>query len=226
MLVTGFPAGPPGTNCFVVAPGPGERCVVIDPGIGAVDALDRVLDQHRLTPAAVLLTHGHLDHTFSVVPVCGARDVPAWIHPDDRGQLTDPYTWLGLPPGMPVMGLAALPTAEPADLRLLSDGETLDVAGISLGVRHTPGHTLGSVVFTLTTADEPLLFSGDLLFAGSIGRVDLPGGSYDAILDSLARVVLPMDDETVVLPGHGPQTTVGRERSTNPYLQIVKEQTR
>ena len=87
------------------------------------------------------------------------------------------------------MGMPTLPTAEPADLRELADGENLELAGLSLGVRHAPGHTLGSVVFTAETADEPLLFSGDLLFAGSIGRTDLPGGSYPSILDSLARVV-------------------------------------
>lgn len=220
MLVESFPAGPPGTNCFVVAPGPGERCVVIDPGIDAVDPLDEVLDRLRLRPAAVLLTHGHLDHTFSVVPVCGARDVPAWIHPDDRAQLTDPLTWIGVPPGTPFLGLPSLPTSEPADLRALADGDMLQLAGLSLGVRHTPGHTLGSVVFTLDTPDAPLLFAGDLLFAGSIGRTDLPGGSYPAMLESLRRVVLPMDDATVVHPGHGPGTTVGRERATNPYLRL------
>ena len=220
MLVERFPAGPPATICFVVAPGPGERCVVVDPGIDAVDQLDDVLARHRLRPAAVLLTHGHLDHTFSVVPVCGARDVPAWIHPDDRAQLTDPFTWLGVPPGTPLMGMRSLPTAEPADLRTLADGDTLELAGLSLGVRHTPGHTLGSVVFTLDGPDAPLLFAGDLLFAGSIGRTDLPGGSYPAMLDSLTRVVLPMDDTTVVHPGHGPDTTIGRERATNPYLRL------
>ena len=220
MLVDSFPAGPPGTNCFVVADGPGERCVVIDPGIGAVGPLDELLARHRLLPAAVLLTHGHLDHTFSVVPVCGARDVPAWIHPDDRAQLTDPLTWIGVPPGTPLMGLTTLPTAEPADVRELADGDTLELAGLSLGVRHAPGHTLGSVVFTLDAPDAPLLFAGDLLFAGSIGRTDLPGGSYPAMLESLARVVLPLDDATVVLPGHGPGTTVGRERATNPYLKL------
>jgi hydroxyacylglutathione hydrolase len=221
VLVSGFPAGPPGTNCFVVAAAPGERCVVIDPGIGATDPLAEVLDRHRLRPAAVLLTHGHIDHTFSVVPVCDANDVPAWIHPDDRGQLTDPLRWLGVPPGTPLMGMPSLPAAEPSDLRELADGDTLELAGLRLGVRHAPGHTLGSVVFTLDTADEPLLFAGDLLFAGSIGRTDLPGGSYPAMLDSLARVVLPLDDATLVHPGHGPDTTIGRERATNPYLRLV-----
>jgi hydroxyacylglutathione hydrolase len=220
VLVDSFPAGPPGTNCFVIAPGPGERCVVVDPGIDAVDQLDEVLARHRLRPAAVLLTHGHLDHTFSVVPVCGARDVPAWIHPDDRAQLTDPLTWIGVRPGTPFMGMASLPMSEPDDVRELADGQTLELAGLSLGVRHTPGHTLGSVVFTLDGPDAPLLFAGDLLFAGSIGRTDLPGGSYPAMLDSLSRVVLPMDDATVVHPGHGPDTTIGRERATNPYLRL------
>ena len=220
MIVDSFPAGPPGTNCFVVAPGPGERCVVVDPGIDAVGPLDDLLARHRLRPAAVLLTHGHLDHTFSVVPVCGARDVPAWIHPADRVQLTDPLTWIGVRPGTPFLGLEGLPTAEPADVRELADGETLELAGLSLGVRHTPGHSLGSVVFTLDGPDAPLLFAGDLLFAGSIGRTDLPGGSYPAMLDSLTRVVLPMDDATVVHPGHGPDTTIGRERAGNPYLQL------
>jgi hydroxyacylglutathione hydrolase len=221
VLVDGFPSEVTATNCWVVAPGVGEQCVVIDPGIGVVRWLDSVLAEHRLHPVAVLLTHGHIDHTYSVVPVCEATDVPAWIHPDDRGQLTDPLRWLGAPPGTPVMGMPSLPTAEPADLRLLADGQTLELAGLLLGVRHTPGHTLGSVVFTAETAEEPLLFSGDLLFAGSIGRTDLPGGSYPAILESLARVVLPLEDATVVLPGHGPRTTVGRERASNPYLQLA-----
>jgi hydroxyacylglutathione hydrolase len=223
VLVTGFPAGPPGTNCWVLAAAVGERCLVVDPGIGAVDPLEEVLRRHRLRPAAVLLTHGHLDHTFSVVPVCGASDVPAYLHPEDRPQLTDPWTWLGLPPGMPLMGMPSLPLAEPADLRPLADGDILELAGLRLGVRHAPGHTLGSVVFTLDTPDAPVLLAGDLLFAGSIGRMDLPGGSEAAMLDSLARVVLPLDDATVVHPGHGPSTTVGRERATNPYLQLVIE---
>jgi len=104
LLVTGFPAEAFGTNCYVVAAGPGEQCLIVDPGIGVLDRLDEVIAEHRLFPAAVLLTHGHLDHTFSVVPVCGARDVPAWIHPDDRAQLTDPLTWIGVRPGTPFMG--------------------------------------------------------------------------------------------------------------------------
>ena len=99
MLIQGFPAQMAGTNCFVVAPGPGEQCVVIDPGYGVTGQLDEIVAEHRLHPVAVLLTHGHLDHTFSVLPVCQARDVPAYIHPRDRPQLADPWSGLGMRPG-------------------------------------------------------------------------------------------------------------------------------
>ena len=212
MLVVGFPAGPWGTNCWVVAPDRGEQCVVIDPGHGAVDPLDDLLAEHRLQPVAVLLTHGHVDHTWSVTPVCGAKDVPALIHPADRSMLTDPSGSLGLPSGTPILG--RFEWAEPADVRELIDGEVLSLAGMDLVVDSTPGHTKGSVTFT--SGNE--FFSGDLLFAGSIGRVDLPGGSYEEMLASLAKVPMQLADQTVVRPGHGPDTTIGRERATNPFL--------
>jgi hydroxyacylglutathione hydrolase len=212
VLVVGFPAGPWQTNCWVVAPDRGEQCVVIDPGYGADGPLDDVLAQHRLHPVAVLLTHGHVDHTWSVTPVCGAKDVPALIHPADRGMLIDPNSGLGVPSSTPILG--RFEWAEPADVRELVDGETLTLAGLDLVVDSTPGHTRGSVTFT--GAGE--FFSGDLLFAGSIGRTDLPGGSYEEILASLARVPMSLSDETVVRPGHGPDTTVGQERLSNPYL--------
>jgi hydroxyacylglutathione hydrolase len=212
VLVVGFPAGPWGTNCWVVAPDRGEQCVVIDPGYGAEDALDDLLAEHRLQPVAVLLTHGHVDHTWSVTPVCGAKDVPALIHPADRSMLTDPSGSLGLPSGTPILG--RFEWAEPADVRELIDGEVLSLAGVDLVVDSTPGHTKGSVTFT--SGNE--FFSGDLLFAGSIGRVDLPGGSYEEMLASLAKVPMQLADQTVVRPGHGPDTTIGRERATNPFL--------
>jgi glyoxylase-like metal-dependent hydrolase (beta-lactamase superfamily II) len=221
VLVTGFPADLTATNCYVVAPGPGEQCVVIDPGVNAVGRLDELLAEHRLHPVAVLLTHGHLDHTFSVLPVCDARDVPAYIHPLDRGQLTDPWSGIGLPRGAPIFGASGLTFAEPADVLELADGCVLRLAGLELTVRHAPGHTPGSVAFSLPSPQAPLFFSGDLLFAGSIGRVDLPGGSEAQMMRSLAEVVLPLPDETEVLSGHGPETTVGQERATNPYLRLA-----
>jgi len=218
LLVAGFPAEAFGTNCYVVAPAPGEQCVVIDPGIGVVDRLDAVLAEHRLRPAAVLLTHGHIDHVWSVAPVCGARGIPAYIHPADRPLLSDPAQGLPLAPFQELFG--GLKFTEPDDVVELADGMTLELAGVPLTVDYAPGHTPGSLTFRLPAlaADPGTLFTGDLLFAGSIGRVDLPGGDYATILESLARVCLPLPDETVVLSGHGPQTTIGAERAGNPYL--------
>jgi hydroxyacylglutathione hydrolase len=212
VLVAGFPAGPWQTNCWVVAPDRGEQCVVIDPGHGAEGPLDDLLAEHKLQPVAVLLTHGHIDHVWSVAPVCGAKDVPALIHPADRAMLTDPNSGIGAPPGTPILG--RLEWSEPDDVRELVDGETLQLAGLQLRVDATPGHTLGSVTFT--SGED--FFSGDLLFAGSIGRTDMPGGSHEQILASLAAVPLALPDQTVVRPGHGPDTTIGQERATNPFL--------
>ncbi len=217
MLIAGFPSDATATNCWVVAPASGEQCVVIDPGIGVGPRLDELIAEHRLHPVAVLLTHGHFDHAFSVLPVCQARGVPAYIHPADRGQLTDPWSAVGLPVGTPLFG--TLTFAEPDDVRTLADGDKVSLAGLDFSVHHAPGHTSGSVVFGLAESDEPRVFSGDVLFAGSIGRVDLPGGSMAQMQTSLREVILPMDDATQVHPGHGPITTIARERATNPYLQ-------
>jgi glyoxylase-like metal-dependent hydrolase (beta-lactamase superfamily II) len=208
------------TNCFVVAPAEGEDCVVIDPGIGVEDGVDELIRRHRLNPVAVLLTHGHLDHSFSVVPVCGAKNIPALIHQDDRVQLSDPLSWIGIRPGTPVFGRVEF--SEPDDVRVISDNETVQLAGLDFLVRSTPGHTKGSVTFGVSGSNEegdgPRLFSGDLLFRGSIGRSDFPGGSFQELMDSLARTVLPLPDETVVHCGHYDDTTVGFERKTNPFL--------
>lgn len=213
MLVAGFPAGSFAANCYLVAPGPGEECVIIDPGEDAEPGIAEVLREHRLRPVAVLATHGHIDHVWSVAPVCGARGIPAYIHPEDRPLLSDPARGLSLQPGQELFG--GLTFTEPDDVEVLADGMTLSLAGLDLVVDHAPGHTRGSVTFRLA---DGVIFSGDLLFAGSIGRTDLPGGDYGTILESLARVCLTLPDETRVLPGHGPQTTIGAERAGNPFL--------
>ena len=213
MFVRGFPAAAFDTNCWVVAAAEGEECLVIDPGIGVEQQLDEVLREHRLKPVAVLLTHGHLDHTFSVAPVCGAKDVPAFIHPADRELLADPVKGLSRESAQLFGG--RLEWTEPSDVRLLDPAEPLALAGLELAVDFAPGHTPGSVVFET----HKTLFSGDVLFAGSIGRTDLPGGSWEQMQESLARVILPREDEIVVHTGHGPSTTIGRERLTNPFLQ-------
>jgi glyoxylase-like metal-dependent hydrolase (beta-lactamase superfamily II) len=217
VLVVGFPAEAFGTNCYVVAPARGERCVVVDPGAGVGVRLESVLAEHRLEPAAILLTHGHLDHTFSVTPVCDAHDVPAYIHPADRELLVDPAKALSI--DLRELFGGRFTWAEPSDVRALPDGEPIAVAGLEITVDHAPGHTRGSVLFRLPGDDGDLCLSGDVLFAGSIGRTDLPGGDPAAMLASLRDKVLPLADDTAVLPGHGPRTTIGRERASNPFLR-------
>jgi hydroxyacylglutathione hydrolase len=223
VLIAGFPAGSFAANCYVLAAGPGEPCLIVDPGQDAEPALYDVLRKYRLEPAAVLLTHGHLDHIWSVAPVCGAAGIPAYIHPADRVLLSDPGRGLWPQAGgdTPPL-LRGLTFTEPDEVAELTDGATLQLAGLDVVVDHAPGHTPGSVTFRLPTPEDPapdgVIFTGDLLFAGSIGRTDLPGGDYDTILGSLARVCLPLPDGTVVLSGHGPQTTIGAERASNQYL--------
>ena len=220
MFVHSFPAQLWGTNCHIVAPARGEQAVVIDPGYDVVETVGDVVRRHGLRPVAMVLTHGHLDHTWSVTPLAGSYDAACWIHPSDREQLADPGGWLS--PGTSEM-LAEMGASftEPDDVRDLADGVDLELAGLRFGVRHTPGHTAGSALFTLDdpTGGRRFAFTGDTLFAGSVGRSDLPGGDPDQLVDSLRRVVLPLDDATEVLPGHGDATTIGRERATNPFLQ-------
>ena len=179
------------------------------------EALDAVIREEKLKPTAVLLSHGHLDHVFAVVPVCGARNVPALIHPSDREMMAEPASAFGMPTGTPIFG--RLTFGEPDEVRLLEDGETLQLAGMDIAVDHTPGHTPGSVIFR----SEDRLFSGDLLFRGSVGRTDLPGGSFEQLLASLERAVLPLPDATTVHCGHLDDTTVGLERATNPFLAEI-----
>ena len=225
MLIAGFPAGSWGTNCYVVATGQGAECIVIDPGQDAAAGVDQVVRENKLKPVAVLLTHGHIDHMFSVLPVCGTYDSTAWIHADDRHLLSDPMAGISAESAQMLLG-GDYTFAEPDDVAELKDGQSLELAGLQFAVDHTPGHTRGSVTFTtpyLGPEDVPaVLFSGDVLFAGSIGRTDLPGGDHPAMLHTLATKILPMRDEIVVLPGHGGQTTIGREKATNPYLQDLE----
>ncbi|HLH83024.1 MAG TPA: MBL fold metallo-hydrolase [Trebonia sp.] len=220
MLVAGFPAGSFAANCYVAAPEPGEECVIIDPGQDAQRGIEELLARYRLKPIAVLLTHGHIDHVWSVAPVCGAKGIPAYIHPDDRDLLADPVKGLSRSIGRELFG--GLTFTEPDDVLVLADGCTLTLGGCEFTVSHVPGHTPGSVTFRADEAPDGqgcsrTLLSGDLLFAGSIGRTDLPGGDHQAMLRSLART-LTLPDDTLVLPGHGPQTTIGAERRGNPFL--------
>jgi len=227
VFIAGFPAGPWGTNCYVVATGPGQECVVIDPGKDAAAGVDQVVREHKLKPVSVLVTHGHVDHMWCVAPVAGTYDATAWIHPADRHLLADPMAGMSRETSQLLLG-GNYQWAEPDDVRELTDLQQLELAGVTFVVDHTPGHTAGSVTFRAPYAEQDiseLMFSGDLLFAGSIGRTDLPGGDHPTMLRSLATKVLPLADDIVVLPGHGEQTSIGRERATNPYLLGLLEGT-
>lgn len=215
MLLTGFPAGAFQTNCYVLASEPGAECIIVDPGMDAVPPLTEVLKEHRLKPVAIALTHAHLDHTWSVTPLVDGYGISPYLHGDDAEMAADPLAWHG-------RGIAQmLGGKEPPSFdtfEVLEDGTTIDIVGVQLTARHTPGHTKGSVVFEFDHPDAPVVLSGDTLFAGSVGRSDGPGGSHETLMDSIERVCLAMADETVVLPGHGPQTTIGAERRTNPFV--------
>ncbi|OBK92471.1 hypothetical protein A5645_23705 [Mycobacterium asiaticum] len=220
MLVAGFPAGLLQCNCYVVAQRPGSDAVVVDPGQRAMSQLRGILDKHRLTPAAVLITHGHIDHMWSAQKVSDTFGCPTYIHPEDRFMLKDPIHGLG--PRVAQLMAGAFFREPKQVVELDRDGDKLDLGGISVNVDHTPGHTRGSVCFRIRQAaenDADVVFTGDTLFERSVGRTDLFGGSGRDLLRSIVDKLLVLDDPTVVLPGHGNATTIGAERRFNPFLE-------
>ncbi len=202
MYLEAFSDNPFGTNCWLLAANGSEEAAVVDPGFSP-DRVRRLLEAAGKRPAAVLVTHGHFDHMGSAGEFCG-RDTPLYIHKDDALALTDPMAWGA---GLPV------PRAPVHDVRTFVDGDVLEVAGFTLEVMHTPGHTPGSSCFRA----DPFVFAGDLVFRGAIGRYDFPNSSAEDMVASLRRF-LTLPDELDVYPGHGETTTVGLERSTNPFL--------
>ncbi|WP_210400143.1 MBL fold metallo-hydrolase [Corynebacterium sp. HMSC034A01] len=205
MRIAGFAAGPFQTNCYVVSNG--DRAFVIDPGLGAHEAVSQLVQEQGLTVEAVVLTHGHIDH----IRDAAAFGLETFIHPADafmllRGEgVSEQARQLYDASAMP-------PIDNPTHIE---DGQTLTVAGVELRVVHAPGHSPGCVMLV---ADE-VVFSGDVLFRGAIGRTDLPDSDPAQMQESLRGPVWDLADELQVLPGHGPATTVAQERATNPYLR-------
>lgn len=221
VFIASFATGPWQANCYLLAAGPGSDCVIVDPGMGAMEMLGRGLEEHHLNPVGVALTHGHIDHVGSAREVCQRYRTPVLCPVDDRHLLSDPMAGL-------MAEAAPLLTQYYGSTRLTEPEEVVDVdpgshhllAGFDLEFLHAPGHTPGcSMVRFIDDEYGPIVMSGDVVFAGSIGRTDLPGGDPDVMATSLERVVRPLDDASHLLPGHGPATTMDQERRTNPYLQ-------
>lgn len=224
MLIKSFVAGPWQTNCFIVAPNKNSECIIIDPGQNALAGIKDVLLEQNLKPVAVLVTHGHLDHMWSVFPVASGYDIPAFIHGNDRHLLSDPGA------GLSAETRAMLPQligkddvfADPSEVIEVKDQLDLKVAGLNFVVRHTPGHTAGSVIF-LESSTTPTVFTGDTLFAGAIGRTDLPGSSPQAMNESLRNVILNLPMDANIYPGHGPSSRMDIEVRSNQYLLRISQ---
>ncbi|MGC5030973.1 MBL fold metallo-hydrolase [Micromonospora sp. DT229] len=221
MFITTVVADAFATKCYLVAAAEGGDCVVVDPGYGVSERLGQALDRHGLTARAVLLTHGHLDHTYSVPAVEATHRLPIYLHPADHHMLADPFSGLGDEFGPQFAQLLGPEWTwrQPHDVHTLSDGDLFRVSGLEIRVDHTPGHTPGSVMFNLPgdRPGESYCLVGDTLYAGTIGRTDMPGGSRAQTLHSL-RGLLRKADQTVLLTGHGEDTTVGRERFANQFM--------
>ena len=207
VLLTGFPAGAFQTNCYVIAADEGRECIIVDPGQDAVEPLRELLAQHNLTPAAIVLTHGHFDHTWSVPKLLEEYDVPVYIHAEDQPMVADPLQWHG--PG--IQQIIAQSGEEAPVLDVVEkyvDGDRIEVDGVGLDVRHTPGHTLGSSILLLDHPQAKVMLSGDTLFNQGIGRTDLPGGDHRPKCARLSTCVCP----TLTRPSCCPDT-VPRRRS-------------
>ena len=214
MLVRSFPAPMFATNCLVIAPEAGAECIIVDPGMPDIShEVQMIVDEFRLKPVAVLLTHGHLDHTFSVAPVADGYDICAYIHSEDRRFIANPLGIVGEELANQFSGMTF---REPLKVQELKNGSHIDILDMNITAIHAPGHTRGSLMFTI---NDELLISGDVLFSGSIGRTDLPTGSAKEMMQTLKTKVLPLSDDLRVLTGHGPETTIKFERKNNPYLK-------
>ena len=198
------------TNSHILRKSPEDtECLIIDTGLEPQPLVD-FLKEHKLNPVAVILTHGHADHIFGISALKELwPNVKVCVHSLDANMLAEPKRNLSLLAGVVFK-------ADPADY-LIQDEEPLSFAGIDLEVRHTPGHTPGSI--SLYCRKENIIFTGDAIFAGSVGRTDFPGGDHKQLIDSIKTKIITLPDDTKVYPGHGPETTIGREKTTNPFLR-------
>jgi len=204
-----IPNGMFAENCYLVVDERAGECAIVDPGEEAGLILHKV-EETGAKPVAIWLTHAHIDHVLGVARIAAETGAPVWLHPADRplyDAVPDQAAWFGLEPPEPL----------PAPDQNLAHGTRVTAGGLSFEVRHAPGHSPGSVCLV----GPGVAFSGDVLFAGSIGRTDLPGADFETLIASIERELLPLPDDTILYSGHGPETTIGRERQTNPFLTRV-----
>ncbi|SHE30192.1 Glyoxylase, beta-lactamase superfamily II [Ferrithrix thermotolerans DSM 19514] len=217
MIVVGLPLWVAQTNCWIISQD-GSECVLIDVPPDPNTIVDE-LRQRNMKAVAVIATHGHVDHIGGISSTVAeeGHHTPVHIHPNDRHMLMDPLVNSSmLSEHLLASGVALTP---PENIVGVTDGDHIKGAGMDFEVLHTPGHTQGSICLKVTNEDnETLLFSGDHLFRNSIGRTDLPGGSLEQLMVSMKEKILPLPDDITVLPGHGPTTTIGRERTHNPFI--------
>lgn len=209
------------TNCWIISTGAGAECIIVDPGMDKPDLVNAILEKvakHNLKPIAALITHGHIDHFFSLIPLTKKTPMTTFISQEDRYLLSDPFKALmqNGPAQQLISSFGERDFKEPDDLVEVEDFASFQIAGLSIEGIKAPGHTQGSMIFVV---DNQQLLSGDVLFAGSIGRTDLPTGSASQMRKTLKERVLTLNDHLNVLPGHGQQTTIANERRNNPYLQ-------
>ncbi|MEJ6012410.1 MBL fold metallo-hydrolase [Corynebacterium sp. H127] len=210
MEIMGFAAGPFQTNCYIWSNE--GRCVIVDPGMHAHERVVETIDEGGWDVEAILLTHGHIDHTRDAGSLAARYNVPVYIHPDDEFMLDK-----GAGVSAETRQLFDAENMTPiADLRSLNHADTVSMAGVDFEVRHAPGHSPGCVL--LVNTPSHVCFAGDVLFKGSIGRTDLEFSKHSDMLTSLREQVLTLDDQLHVLPGHGPATTIRAERTNNPFL--------
>lgn len=214
------------TNCWLIANEARGECIIVDPGAsdmssissgGISDEINLIVSEEGFKPVAALLTHGHLDHTFSIKALADGYEIPTYIHSEDRRFIAEPA---GILSPEFASHLGSMQFDEPERVQALRDGASLEFIGLNVRAIHAPGHTKGSLMFMI---NEELLISGDVLFAGSIGRTDLPSGSASEMRKTLMTKILPLSDDIRVLPGHGQETAIKLERKNNPYLKELSQ---
>ncbi len=209
MIIKRLTVGPLQANCYVLADDDG-KAAIIDPG-GDPDEISSVIRRENLTPVILINTHGHVDHIAANRALKDRYEVPLAIHQEDAASLTDPALNLS------DLGLGRI-DSPPCD-RELRDGDEVIVGRLKLEVLATPGHSPGSICLLLSRPDEPdILFTGDTLFAGGVGRTDFPGGSMNQLMESIRNRLLSLPEDTIILPGHGPHSSIGEERNSNPFI--------